>query len=169
MTQRVAGLTMLAEYIGDEATEKLRAAFGGCQVKVPKTRAGSWWQRLVETLGERDAADFCEAFGGETVYIPRNAGEERDAIRRQVRDMLAAGMTYLEIARTLTWTVRYTERGLRKMMEARCAAAARRADDPRQMSLLPHDALRDAMFFSAERVPADARLTAAHHAGHGDI
>ncbi|MFN7173720.1 MAG: hypothetical protein ACK4MT_03305, partial [Thermaurantiacus tibetensis] len=37
------------------------------------------------------------------------------------------------------------------------AAAARRADDPRQMSLLQHDALRDALFSAAERVPADAQ------------
>ncbi|MFN4003335.1 MAG: hypothetical protein ACK4J1_01335 [Hylemonella sp.] len=167
MTQRVAGLTMLAEYIGDEATEKLRAAFGGCQVKVPKTRGGAWWQRLAQTLGEREAADFCEAFGGETIYIPRHAAEEREAIRQQVRGMLASGMTYVEIARTLTWTVRYTERGLRKMMEARCAAAARRADDPRQMSLLPHEAISRAL--RAECVPADSRPAMADHAGHGTI
>jgi hypothetical protein len=55
------------------------------------------------------------------------------------------------------------------MMEARCAAAARRADDPRQMSLLPHDALRDALFSAAERVPADAQPAMAHHAAHGTI
>jgi hypothetical protein len=37
------------------------------------------------------------------------------------------------------------------------------------MSLLQHDALRDAMFFSAERVPADAQPAMSDHAAHGTI
>ena len=136
---------MLAEYLGDEAAGRLRTAWGGCPIKVPKGKTGIWWQRLVATLGEREAAELCEAFGGETLYIPRNAAEERDAMRRRVKDLLDAGLSYVEIARRLTFQVRYTERGLRKLMEKRVAAAARAACDELQMSLLPQlDALQAA-------------------------
>lgn len=166
---RVAGLTMLAEYIGDEAARKLCLAWGGCPVKVPKGRSGVWWQRLVETLGERDAAEFCDAFGGETLYIPRSAADEREARRQQVQRMLEAGMSYLQIARTLTFTVRYTERGLRKLMEKRSAMVARSAVAPEQMNLLPQPQELEAAFrwSVAEPVPPDIPPSAADHAAHG--
>jgi hypothetical protein len=158
---RVAGLTLLAEYIGDDAARKLCMAWGGCPVKVPKGRAGLWWQRLVQTLGERDAGEFCEAFGGETLYIPRNAADEREAIRQRVATMLADGMSYLQIARTLTFQVRYTERGLRKLMERR-VKPDRRAEDPRQMSLLPEpDVLHAAWAVRGHQVEESAADCAA--------
>lgn len=157
----VAGLTLLAEYIGDAAAQRLRTAWGGCQIKVPRAHAGLWWERLAQTLGERDAAELCDIFGGETLYIPRNAIEEREAIRQRVACMLADGMSYLQIARTLTFQVRYTERGLRKLMERR-VKPARRADDPRQMSLLPEpDVLHAAWAVRGHQVEESAADCAA--------
>lgn len=166
---RVAGLTMLAEYLGDEAAGKLRTAWGGCPIKVPKGKAGLWWRRLVETLGERDAAELCEVFGGETLYIPRNAAEERDAMRRRVKELLEAGLSYVEIARRLTFQVRYTERGLRKLMEKRVAAVARHACDDLQMSLLPQPQALQAAWATRKAEPVPAAETAPHadHAAHG--
>lgn len=162
---RVAGLALLSEYIGDAAASRLRAYWGGCQIKVPKSMSGVWWQRLVETLGERDAAELCEVFGGETLYIPRNAAEERDELRRRVKDLLDAGMSYVEIARRLTFQVRYTERGLRKLMEKRVAAVARSACDDLQMSLLPLPEL--VIDASKEQVPAAKIVAGTDHAAHG--
>lgn len=112
-----AGLTMIAEYIGEEAARKLCKAWGGCQIKVPKGRSGKWWRRLSHVLGERDAAELCAAFGGEVIYVPRNSVSDRDAIRERVNELLNRGMTYAEIAKSVTFEVSYTERGLRKLME----------------------------------------------------
>lgn len=107
---------MLAEYIGEEAAARLADAFGGCQVKVPKRRDGVWWARLVEAIGERDAEELCRIFGGESIYIPRNASSGREELRRLVLRRLAAGETFAEIARSLEFRVRYSERGLRKLV-----------------------------------------------------
>ena len=116
-------LPVLADYIGDEAAGRLAAAFGGCQIKIPKRHHGVWWQRLAEAIGEREAAELCRAFGGESLYIPRNAAASREALRRLVLQRLRAGETYGQIARTVELRFRYSERGLRKLVEG---AAGRR-------------------------------------------
>ena len=113
---KIGTIATLAEYIGDAAASRLCAALGGCQVKIPKRRDGVWWDRLVAAIGPRDAEELCTAFAGESLYIPRNAADERAARRQAVLDGLAAGMTFAEIARSLEFRVRYSERGLRKLV-----------------------------------------------------
>lgn len=122
---RTGTLSALAEYIGDAAAARLASAFGGCQVKVPKQRRGVWWDRLVGALGEREAAELCRAFGGESLYIPRSAEASREGLRRLVLQRLRAGESYGQIARTVELRFRYSERGLRKLVEG--AAAGRKA------------------------------------------
>ncbi|WP_131112184.1 Mor transcription activator family protein [Sulfuricystis thermophila] len=107
---------LLTEYLGEAAAARLCAALGGCQIKIPKRRDGVWWARLVEAIGERDAEELCRIFGGESIYIPRNAASGREELRRLVLRRLAAGETFAEIARSLEFRVRYSERGLRKLV-----------------------------------------------------
>ncbi|MCX7691778.1 MAG: hypothetical protein N2055_00050 [Tepidimonas taiwanensis] len=125
---RVAGLTMLAEYLGDAVAESLRVHFGGTQLRVPRRRVGKAWDALVRCLGETAAAEMADTFGGEVLYIPRNAADERLARRAQVAQRLAQGQTYAQIARELVFLVRYTERGLRKLMEKYPASGVAYAD-----------------------------------------
>jgi hypothetical protein len=113
---KIGTIATLAEYVGEAAAARLCAALGGCQVKIPKRRDGVWWDRLVAAIGPRDAEELCSAFGGESLYIPRNAADGRAARRQAVLDCLAAGMTFAEIARSLEFRVRYSERGLRKLV-----------------------------------------------------
>lgn len=113
---KIIMLSTLADYIGEDAATRLVAALGGCQIKIPKWHRGVWWDRLVRAIGVRGAKELCTAFAGESLYIPRNAADERAARRQAVLDALAAGMTFAEIARRMEFRVRYSERGLRKLV-----------------------------------------------------
>lgn len=113
---KVVILSTLADYIGEDAAARLVATLGGCQIKIPKRHRGVWWDRLVRAIGVRGAEDLCTAFAGESLYIPRNDAGERAARRQAVLDALAAGMTFAEIARRMEFRVRYSERGLRKLV-----------------------------------------------------
>lgn len=140
--KRVASIETLSEYIGAAAAVRLSQAMGGTSVKVPKNPAGSVWAELVQALGERSATELVECFGGEGLYIARNAAEEREQRRAEIAQALAAGKSYREIARTMTVTTRYTERGLRRIMasEPHCHRAHRVAHHPDQMGLFQADA-----------------------------
>ena len=119
MTRRVISITnstVLSEYIGEGAAAKLVESFGGCQIKIPKRRSGVWWDRIVATIGQKDAEELCNVFAGESIYIPINADDERAARCRVVLDALNSGMTYAEIARSMRFCIRYSERGLRKLV-----------------------------------------------------
>lgn len=118
--KRVASIETLAEYLGAAAAVRITQELGGTSLKVPKHKAGRVWEMLLRHIGERSAADLVECFGGEGLYIARNAAEEREQRRAQVAALLAQGKSYAEIARTMTVTTRFTERGLRRMM---CASA----------------------------------------------
>lgn len=125
MMQRAISITnstVLSEYIGEDAAAKLAESFGGCQLKIPKRHSGVWWDRIVAAIGQKGAEELCKAFAGESIYIPMNA-DERVARCRVVLDALNAGMTYAEIARNMRFCVRYSERGLRKLV-AKFASSA---------------------------------------------
>lgn len=109
----------MAEYLGAAAAVRITQELGGTSLKVPKHKAGRVWEMLLRHIGERSATELVECFGGEGLYIARNAAEEREQRRAQVAALLAQGKSYAEIARTMTVTTRFTERGLRRMM---CAA-----------------------------------------------
>jgi len=113
---RPASLETLAEYLGDGAAARICMALGGTQLKVPRQQRGKTWLLMVELLGQDAATEMAECFGGESIYIARNAAEERAARAALVQGMLAQGLTYAEVSRRLTFSVRYTERGLRKLM-----------------------------------------------------
>jgi len=123
-TARPASIETLAEYLGDGAAARICMALGGTQLKVPRGQYGKTWLLMVELLGQDAAIEMIECFGGESIYIARNAAEERAARAALVQSMLARGMTFAEVSRQLTFTARYTERGLRKLMAATYALHA---------------------------------------------
>ncbi len=114
--KRVASIELLAEYIGAAAAVALVREFGGLSIKVPKRPAGRVWARLVDAMGEQGASDLVDSFGGEGLYIARNAVEEREQRRQQIAALAAQGKTFAQIARMYTYAARYTERGIRRIL-----------------------------------------------------
>lgn len=113
--KRCTSLALLAEYIGDAATVRLSATFGGTELKIPVRSAGRTWSKLLGAIGQEAAAALVESFAGETLYIPRNAADEMRQRRAEILAALEAGETPADIARRMTFTIRYSERWVRKI------------------------------------------------------
>ena len=142
--KRVASIEMLAEYIGARASVALVREFGGLSIKVPKRPAGEIWRQLVASLGEASAADLVECFGGEGLYIARNAAEEREQRRVQIVAMQSRGMSPAQIAKVFTYAARFTERGIRRILAGTPGSACapcrgKRHHNPNQIGLLYAD------------------------------
>ena len=56
-----------------------------------------------------------EAFGGEQLYIPMNRAGEREALKAQVLELQAQGLTIPEIARRVRVRRRVSVRWLRRL------------------------------------------------------
>lgn len=141
---RAASIETLAEYIGAAGAVALVQEFGGLSVKVPKHPAGRVWSKLVACMGERSAADLVESFGGEGLYIARNEAEARSQRRAQLAAMHAQGLSLSQIAKAYTYTQRYTERGIRRILDGTPGSACapcrgRRHHNPNQIDLLHTD------------------------------
>lgn len=120
---RIASLVTFVEYLGESATARLIAHFGGRQIKIPVTRSGKTWGGLVMALGEEGAAKLIENFRGEALYIPKNDADEVRARHAEVKARLANGEKPADISRDMTYTARYSERWIR-------AIAAREEQSP---------------------------------------
>jgi len=140
--KRVASIELLAEYIGAAAAVALVREFGGLSIKVPKRPAGRVWARLVDAMGEQGASDLVDSFGGEGLYIARNAVEELEQRRQQIAALAAKGKSYAQIARMYTYAARYTERGIRRILASTPGdvhTPRRTGHHPNQMGLLHAD------------------------------
>lgn len=117
----------LADVIGEEAAMAFALRFRGLRLYIPKDPANE--PRIAETIGEELAAKLCDALWRTTLTIPR-----REAERRAVHRLCAAGHTKQEIAEQL----HITERQVYRLLES-AAPAVRRArrvqHDPRQISM----------------------------------
>ena len=57
----------IVRLVGHSHAMALVHAFGGQELRIPKTEASDTWAALVETIGERATRALCTAFGGEEV------------------------------------------------------------------------------------------------------
>ncbi|BBL69732.1 hypothetical protein [Methylogaea oryzae] len=94
----------IAEYCGMDVALKIMAEYGGVHLCVPvKARPE---HRLVELLGPVDAARFCEAFGNQTLNIPKGQALQHALRLNRMMEMRAAKATMADIARAVGLTER---------------------------------------------------------------
>jgi hypothetical protein len=113
----------IVELLGHGAAARLVLAFNGREIRVPARHQGRTWDALVQAIGERDAARFCDYFEGERLYIASSQRMHTEHNRRRAAEMRAQGKSWAEVARVLTRPTGYTERGARKLLEKRFSAA----------------------------------------------
>lgn len=112
-----ASLEAISDYIGPAATARLVESFGGTMIKVPLHKSGKTWERLAKAMGEKAAGVFCEHFGRECLYIAINHADAVRKRREEVRQRAARGEKFSDIAKSMHVTMRFTERGIRRMAQ----------------------------------------------------
>jgi hypothetical protein len=113
-------LAEIAELLGPAAAARLALALGGREVRVPSRHQGRTWDALVQAIGERDAARFCDYFQGERLYIAGSQRLHTEFNRRRAAEMRAQGKSWDEVARLIG----YTPRGVRKLLAKSPSRAA---------------------------------------------
>jgi len=91
------------------------ANFGGLDIHIPKFADGKMYERLVTIMGPDIAAELVRIFGGERLYIAKDAKEAKQIHRRVIAEYRAAGKTWQEIASSYTFINRFSERWVRKL------------------------------------------------------
>lgn len=112
-----ASLEAISDYIGPAATARLIECAGGEMLKVPKRKSGKTWDMLKDAMGEESAGVMCTHFGGEELYIALNHAAAVRKRCEEVRARASNGERFADIARTMHVTMRFTERGVRRMAQ----------------------------------------------------
>ena len=92
-------LEEIVEAIGERATARLIARFGGMRLYVPHSPSAD--DELTRAIGEAAATKLARVFGGERVELPKPPPR-----RVQILELRAAGRSIEEIARILNCTRR---------------------------------------------------------------
>lgn len=101
----------IAEDAGAELARKLRDAFGGIRLYIPRQPPRS--HRLAHALGFDTARRLGELFGGETIVLPRGkSAAERARDRQAILKLRDEGQPPAAIARALGCTERWVYRVL---------------------------------------------------------
>lgn len=107
-------LAHLAGLVGLDKTMMIMEAFGGLDLLIPKTPAGTVYDSLVAVVGKSAAAAIVHAFGGEKLYINRC-----ESLKRQLRDqafldnlhkLMATGISQSQAIRQLALAFDFSER-----------------------------------------------------------
>lgn len=103
----------IGQLIGEEATAKLVAQYGGCApLYIPGKLKPE--HPLCQLLGEKVAQKLTDEFGGLTVEIPRAIAIQIEQRNKQIMADRAAGITQSELARKY----RLTTRTIRKIVSS---------------------------------------------------
>lgn len=109
----------VAETLGMGVAVKLMQAFGGEEVKFPKSPGPD--HPVIKALGETDGHALCQFLGGLLIYVPH--GRPRRSARSDILALEAKGHDRRAIARMLGLSQRHVRR------------AANKSADPRQPDL----------------------------------
>lgn len=97
-------LLEIAEYCGDKTAMALLQHYGGGHICVPQQVDAL--HQLSQVLGMVAATVFCQAFGGETIQIPKAAKAFRALRNAQIRQLRKEGEPLFNVARKFGLTER---------------------------------------------------------------
>ena len=97
------------------AAGKLRAAFGGEAIGIPKNPEGTSWESILATIGQESALELVRIYSGESLYIAKDAKAMQQWHKARIAELRAQGKTWRQIARQHTFESRFSERWVRKL------------------------------------------------------
>jgi Mor family transcriptional regulator len=89
--------------------------YGGLDIHVPKIPRGRLYDDLIRTMGDGTTAELVRVFGGERLYITKDAKAAKAMHRRIIAEKRAAGETWQHIAKNYTFVAKFSERWVRKL------------------------------------------------------
>lgn len=108
-------LEELQEILGETAAQRFVDVFAATAVTFPKSPSGPFFARLVHLAGQDAAERLRLRFAGETIYVPRNATDERKRRDSEISARLAAGESPAAIARSYRTVTRLSVRHVQRI------------------------------------------------------
>lgn len=97
------------------ATQRFLDVFAATSVTFPKTGQSPFFTELIRVVGADAAERLRLHFAGETVYVPRNAADERERRYGEIRARLASGESPDAIARSYRVVTRLSVRTVQRI------------------------------------------------------
>jgi len=119
-------LDIMAEHIGAAPTARLVQHYGGLNIRIPKLRRGKAYAELLALLGEEAAHELMRVYGGEHLYLAKDAQAMRQIHRQAIAKERAAGKSWQQVARDYSFKTTFSERWVRKLGQADKAEQSRR-------------------------------------------
>lgn len=113
--KQCVSLSILADHIGTAPAGQMVAHFGGIDAHIPKRQRGRLYDDLIRVIGEAATVELMRVFGGERLYIAKDAKAEKVIHQRIIAERRAAGQTWQEVAKGYTFQAKFSERWVRKL------------------------------------------------------
>jgi Mor family transcriptional regulator len=108
----------IEQVLGKAAFNRLVAHVGGIEYWVPKAEDTERALELIDWIGREAAIALIAYAGGARVYVYADHQQVLRARYNEIMRLIENGMTPPEVALTYTFTGRYTERQIRKIIAA---------------------------------------------------
>lgn len=108
-------LAQLEKLLMPRQLAALLCHYGGTSVKLPKRCAGATFERLAGAVGHAGARALCNAFAPTSLYIPRNAKDERMQRDFHIERLLKHGHSATHLALTFSYEAKLSERHIRRI------------------------------------------------------
>jgi len=105
----------MADHIGDGPAMRLVTHFGGLDIHIPKRARGRLYDDLLRIMGEGTTDELVRIFGGERLYITKDAKAAKAVHQKIIAEKRAAGESWQQVAKSYTFTSRFSERWVRKL------------------------------------------------------
>ena len=113
--KQCVSIQIMADHIGDAPAMRLVTHFGGLDIHIPKMPRGRLYDDLLRVMGEATAIELIRVFGGERLYIAKDAKAAKAIHKRIIAEKRAAGETWQQVASTYTFVAKFSERWVRKL------------------------------------------------------
>lgn len=116
MPRHISPDNYLIETIGETALNRLMAWRGGTEYDVPPSRDCPRGVELASRIGSGAAMRLISFAGGTRVYVPNGTVHDLEARYLEILERAASGQSPREIAMSMTYTARYSERAIRGIL-----------------------------------------------------
>jgi len=106
----------IREILGERLFARFMIVFGGTDVRFPKKRSAISYAHMIRVVGEGAALRLRDRFVGSTIYIPRNASDERARRDDEIAARIASGEKPADVARSYRVVATLSERHVRRIL-----------------------------------------------------
>jgi len=99
--------------------------YGGLPIHIPKRARGKLYDELLRLIGADSTSELVRVFGGESLYVAKDAKAAKAIHQRAIAEKRAAGLTWREVAKSYSFITTFSERWVRKLASDADPAAQR--------------------------------------------